>query len=109
MDIDTEERVKPVGSPPYHMEPPMCYASVYNVERCYGGPEEGGWYYDHLDFCFAVPCWSEDEYDQVRDRLCKRIASPTRPIYSVLSDGETRVLRECYPGEIRTDRRPHYE
>lgn len=22
------------------------YLSVYSVERCYGGPEEGGWWYD---------------------------------------------------------------
>lgn len=22
------------------------YLGVYRIERCYGGPEEGGWYYD---------------------------------------------------------------
>lgn len=25
----------------------MFYVNIYNVGRAYGGPEEGGWYYDH--------------------------------------------------------------
>ena len=25
---------------------PTKYVNVYRVERCYGGPEEGGWWYD---------------------------------------------------------------
>lgn len=25
---------------------PMFFVNVYEVDRCYGGPEEGGWYYD---------------------------------------------------------------
>ncbi len=24
----------------------MWFVNVYEVDRCYGGPEEGGWYYD---------------------------------------------------------------
>ena len=29
-----------------HGQAPTRYVNVYLVDRCYGGPEEGGWYYD---------------------------------------------------------------
>jgi hypothetical protein len=30
------------------------YLNVYEIDRCYGGPEEGGWYYDSGDFIKCI-------------------------------------------------------
>lgn len=30
------------------------YVAIYEVERCYGGPEEGGWWYDRGT---VLDCW----------------------------------------------------
>ena len=30
-----------------HLDEVTPIRSVYNVDRCYGGPEEGGWWYSH--------------------------------------------------------------
>jgi hypothetical protein len=32
-----------------------CYVSIYRRERCYGGPEEGGWWYDVVVLEGGVP------------------------------------------------------
>lgn len=29
------------------------WVSLYHIQRCYGGPEEGGWYYDHYELISA--------------------------------------------------------
>jgi hypothetical protein len=33
----------------------MLYVTLYVITSAYGGPEEGGWYYDHYDY----ECWFE--------------------------------------------------
>lgn len=33
----------------------MTHVNVYEISRCYGGPEEGGWYYDHYEIIESVP------------------------------------------------------
>lgn len=41
----------------------VCYLSLYEITRHYGGPEEGGWYYDHYEhigICF--PFAAEQDY-----------------------------------------------
>tara|TARA_R100001463_G_scaffold132168_1_gene192647 strand:+ start:129 stop:629 length:501 start_codon:yes stop_codon:yes gene_type:complete len=35
--------------------PPLFYVTIYKVTRCYGGPEEGGWNYDHTDYLSSCP------------------------------------------------------
>jgi len=35
--------------------PPLFYVTIYKVTRCYGGPEEGGWDYDHTDYLSSCP------------------------------------------------------
>jgi len=32
----------------------MVCVSLYNKERRYGGPEEGGWYYDYMEYVETV-------------------------------------------------------
>ena len=39
------------------------FVNQYEVDRCFGGPEEGGWYYDRGEFlsCLAGPFKLEDD------------------------------------------------
>jgi len=37
------------------------YVSIYNVESCYGGPEEGGWWYDWYVYVGARYYETEEE------------------------------------------------
>lgn len=38
-----------VQAQPDYQETQPAYVSVYHRERCYGGPEEGGWWYDRCE------------------------------------------------------------
>lgn len=43
---------------PYHEEREekrICFISVYSMGRQYGGPEEGGWYYNTYELVASVP------------------------------------------------------
>lgn len=33
----------------------LMYVNAYEVSRCYGGPEEGGWWYNHLEPIASMP------------------------------------------------------
>lgn len=102
-------------------EPPDFYCvSVYRVTKHYGGPEEGGWWWDHwdpaLDYAHHTKIfssWQEaHDYEHELQELCdlegKRLG--LRELSSVLS---TYVLRantdeNQYPTEYPKER-PHYE
>ena len=55
------------------------YINVYRINHCYGGPEEGGWYYD------ALECLASVEID--------RLPKPRRR--TLLS-----LLRDQYPNKL---------
>lgn len=38
--------IEMVEAHPEYTTPKPCFVSVYRRHRCYGGPEEGGWWYD---------------------------------------------------------------
>jgi len=33
----------------------IAYLTVYWVDRCFGGHEEGGWWYDHFEHIYSEP------------------------------------------------------
>ncbi len=81
---------------------------VYHVDRCYGGPEEGGWWFDawqHL----ASRLVPERQWPTMKEELLEEYPDDGRPLYSVLSRGVTEVLLENRVGQFRTKERPHYE
>jgi hypothetical protein len=85
--------------------------SVYGVDRCYGGPEEGGWYYDAYQFAGVSERVDIEEVDAAKERVLKLFEDeqPRYPISSVLSDGpEYRALIEVKAGEHQTQGRPRY-
>lgn len=91
-------------------ELPWFWLNVYNVQRCYGGPEEGGWYYDAGELLLSVPLLDCIDEAAVRAELEKEYSNEGRyPAYSVLSDGAYRITRSFEQGRNYPEERPHYE
>lgn len=41
-----------------------CFVSIYRTEQCYGGPEEGGWWYDVTVLDGSVPFASHEAAEE---------------------------------------------
>jgi len=84
----------------------VCFTAG-RVERLYGGPEEGGWYYDAFEPLryFTVPAAKADRMRHWLKRWEERGNRGARPLHSVLSTG----LRRVVSGMERRTPRPHYE
>ena len=105
-DCDNEEGWTPGLANPAFTK----WVNVYQLEQCYGGPEEGGWYYSAGHPVAAVPfSIKTDEY---------RIVTLLKSIYGdrehgSLSDSQPSVvfddLIEPHPPRPFPETRPHYE
>lgn len=92
----------------------MLYVNVYEVGRAYGGPEEGGWWFDTGSPVAAIPvALTEDEWDRAHQQWEHERGEepwPGDPEWSAHVDRLTRAKarkeaeqwRERYP---RTGRR----
>ena len=90
------------------------YINQYHVSQCYGGPEEGGWYYHHEDPLSSLDTdgWLEGDrlirLTQLQDK--DDALNKTLPdFYSVLSEGEYVTRLEDKPAERYPESRPYYE
>lgn len=85
------------------------WVSVYYVNREYGGPEEGGWWYNwytHVE-TIRVPLRFAEHH---RRRLeYKHRDHHYGNIYSVMGGQQVQVFIEGQPKQHETKRRPHYE
>jgi len=96
----------------------MYSIAIHLVDRAYGGPEEGGWWYtygepviDDPDFPCPVCTHIEADAIAIQERMEKFIETlePRRSINSVLSEGEYwAVIQEGLPQAWPVER-PHYE
>lgn len=92
--------------------------AAYEVDMSYGGPEEGGWWYDRGELIRVLRVFhSEDDAIEwcynFNGKLRSRKFGPNkgrRPLSSVLSTGEVhaRVCEGTAPAYF-PERRPHYE
>lgn len=89
--------------------------AFYEIDRAYGGPEEGGWWYD--TGCLARPlrvCPSEAAADALAvraNRLLDRLQRGHRQVGSVLYAGGRHracVFATTAPSAFPAQR-PHYE
>jgi len=89
------------------------HINVYELDRRYGGPEEGGWWYDTGDLQASFPVWhlEDDEIDIMLALVKKQWHDPdARDIGSVLySGGRYEVVVEPGEGKSWPEERPHYE
>jgi hypothetical protein len=75
------------------------WVTVYDVSREYGGPEEGGWWYD---------CWSVVEEQRVLVEEAEAVKKSLEEEYRDDLDDLQVVIEKCYR-ERETRRKPHYE
>lgn len=91
------------------------WVNGYEVYRQYGGPEEGGWWYDEYEPTGEQwgPFSSRDEafekYDELHDTLVKERNGGRYPLHSVLSDGKFTVAVEDHMPRRDPETRPRYE
>lgn len=89
--------------------------ALYEIDRAYGGPEEGGWYYDTGELRRPLRVFPTDEQACAAARRCNdwlhRLQSDVRGVGSVLYRGGRyaarafeRIAPEAFPVE-----RPRYE
>lgn len=90
--------------------------TLYSIDRRYGGPEEGGWWYDApwpmgRKFSWKIPRnASLTHRRKLLDRMRQKFGVNTRSQrYSMLNGLDLEVLHEKRYGARRLRRRPHYE
>lgn len=92
------------------------WLAVYDVNRGYGGPEEGGWWYDYgvpvagigSFYSLRAALRRRDEAQATCDRINKD-AGAYGDLSSVLCAGSLRAIVTPYPPCPFPDRRPRYE
>ena len=92
--------------------PVHAFVNVYLVGRAYGGPEEGGWWYDYglVEACVPVKNWAEAEEWAERLRNDVRYSNEgRRDRYSVIGDETFEVFIEDQPAENFPSERPRFE
>ena len=94
----------------------MKYCSIYEYDRAYGGPEEGGWYYDMMKHVASFPrrvnSHNRERYFTAIERLAGIMnhREGRYPASSVLSNGEYVGVIEKTIGECTTSTaKPYYE
>lgn len=114
MTIKIFDRTPEVVSEDGDVEPRWWGVGVYEVWRSYGGPEEGGWYFDSGELVESYIV-SADEGEGTLDALCARLEQTyprTGRYTSVIYDGgdyRIKVRAEEIPEPFFPKVRPHYE
>jgi hypothetical protein len=85
--------------------------NVVLEDRAYGGPEEGGWWYDTGEVMQVIPTDSLESAGCLIEWLkAGRFSNEGRPeVSSVLSCGQFDFKLSFQPLESYPNRRPHYE
>jgi hypothetical protein len=92
------------------------YANVYRVDQLFGGPEEGGWWYDAGEF---LELESEGPFidreaaqlaaKRIKGKFCALMNEGTRPRWSAAGSADYEVTVESHQGRSYPTRKPHYE
>lgn len=87
-----------------------CFVDVVHSELAYGGPEEGGWWYTVTERVENHYCATRWMREHVLASIAARYENDGRPLSSVLSRGQYRVVISDQPVQARDpEGRPHYE
>lgn len=88
------------------------FISVYLRDRAYGGPEEGGWWYETGELIRSTQVLSSDEaicLQELEQAWCDENNKGRYPVSSVLSTGRYCVYVEDEPGAHYPLETPRYE
>jgi hypothetical protein len=87
----------------------IVYVSVYSVTREYGGPEEGGWWYNWTTHLLSIPCLYRDHRKVIEDLDKGDLKGMNRgDIYSVFGGQSIRYYIEYIPGTQASRVQPRY-
>ena len=81
--------------------------STYFVQRCYGGPEEGGWWYDAYEFVDSKTT-NKIQANHMKSKILKSFGKQ-RDLNSVLCSGIYTVIIEKNVGDNTTKEIPYYD
>ena len=86
------------------------FVGVYSVGQGYGGPEEGGWWFECGELVQQTAVNSFEEAQELRNRLAAGEFPDTGKRYSVLAGDDYRINIDIRPMVTSfPDTRPHYE
>lgn len=88
--------------------PVRWWVNVYEVDKGYGGAEEGGWWFDTGELIRTVACRSYDQARRVQERLSVLFPSNGSSSSVVYRGGDYAVRLDEYPGRDYPERKPHY-
>ena len=92
--------------------PQWRYVCAYDTNRAWGGPEEGGWWFDTGIMLASIPCETDEQVEEAKARLLKRYGPEfegNHEIGSVLCEGVLGIYVQDEPGADYPTQRPHYE
>lgn len=90
----------------------MKFVNVYLADRAFGGPEEGGWWYDCGKAIRSFPVATMRRAERIATYVRRIVDGRNigrREISSVLSTGRYAVWIEDAPAADFPTARPHYE
>lgn len=88
------------------------YVVASNVSRCYGGPEEGGWYYDWTSILEVRKVWDWKGALKAMRELRDKYPQPRYNRHSVLGHEGDYFINMCYDVDQfprESTERPRYE
>jgi hypothetical protein len=86
------------------------FINVYEMDRHYGGPEEGGWWYDSGTLVQTRKVRGRQRAVRIATLLRCSIPVPQHPLWSVLyAGGQYSISIDRLPGKSFPTTRPHYE
>lgn len=90
--------------------PRRMFVNVYERDRHFGGPEEGGWWWDSFEAKSTRRCASEKQARQWQAKIEASFTEPHYGVYSVLYAGGSFVCWvEEHPAKNQPEERPRYE
>lgn len=93
----------------FRPNPCIKFVNVYLVRRHYGGPQEGGWWFDTGELLHCEPVLDEGVEARVKELEGNYSNEDRRELSSVLSDGVFDVVVSDTPGSDWPDEIPQYE
>jgi hypothetical protein len=91
----------------------LMWVNAYSIVQCYGGPEEGGWWFDAGECLASIPCTSDEQVNEAIDRLSGMYQAEYSAYHkrsTSTGDGiDLAICVEDSKGSAYPEQRPHYE